>query len=83
MAEYTQAGLLSALLLFTALTVRDVYLGRSSLHPAGSPGSSPELLPDTGPGYNKVFQEYSRAIGQLYPDIRIEGENHPPTPFNR
>lgn len=30
-----------------------------------------------------MFQEYSRAISQLYPDIRIEGENHPPTPFNR
>uniref|UniRef100_A0A3Q3SCA9 Selenoprotein T n=1 Tax=Mastacembelus armatus TaxID=205130 RepID=A0A3Q3SCA9_9TELE len=26
---------------------------------------------------------YSRAISQLYPDIRIEGENYPPTPFNR
>lgn len=50
MAEYTQAGLLAALVLFTALTVRDVYLGRSSLHRAGSPGSSPEPLPDTGPG---------------------------------
>lgn len=30
-----------------------------------------------------MFQEYSRAISQLYPDIRIEGENYPPTPFNR
>lgn len=34
-------------------------------------------------GYSKVFQEYARAISQLYPDIRIEGENYPPTPFNR
>lgn len=30
-----------------------------------------------------MFQEYSQAIGQVYPDIRIEGENHPPTSFNR
>uniref|UniRef100_A0A8C2YYZ2 Selenoprotein T n=1 Tax=Cyclopterus lumpus TaxID=8103 RepID=A0A8C2YYZ2_CYCLU len=51
MAEYSQVGLLAALLLFTALTVRDVYLGRSSLQPAGSPaGISPDPLPDTGPG---------------------------------
>lgn len=31
MAEYNQAGVLSAVLLFTALTARDIYLGRSSL----------------------------------------------------
>ncbi|KAJ8338564.1 hypothetical protein SKAU_G00375300 [Synaphobranchus kaupii] len=31
----------------------------------------------------KVFQEYSRAISQLYPDIRIEGENYPPKPVNK
>lgn len=42
MAEYSQAGLLAALLLFTALTVRDLYLGR--------PGLSPDNLPDTEPG---------------------------------
>lgn len=30
-----------------------------------------------------MFQEYSQAIGQVYPDIRIEGENYPPTSFNR
>ncbi|TMS01793.1 Selenoprotein T2 [Larimichthys crocea] len=104
MAEYSQLGLLAALLLFTALTVRDVYLGRSSPHrgqqPADGPSLSPDtVLPDTEPGkpaksslytgpvlkfqYCKVFQEYSRAISQLYPDIRIEGENYPPTPFNR
>lgn len=29
-----------------------------------------------------MFQEYSQAIRQLYPDIRIEGDNYPPTPFN-
>lgn len=30
-----------------------------------------------------MFQEYSRSISQLYPDIRIEGENYPPTTFNK
>ncbi|KAL6117179.1 uncharacterized protein ACO6RY_15019 [Pungitius sinensis] len=54
MAEYSQAGLLAALLLFTALTLRDVYLGRSSLQleqqPTESPGLSPDTLPDNGPG---------------------------------
>uniref|UniRef100_A0A3B4UWE2 Selenoprotein T n=1 Tax=Seriola dumerili TaxID=41447 RepID=A0A3B4UWE2_SERDU len=100
MAEYSQAGLLAALLLFTALTVRDVYLGRSSPQrghpPVNSPGLSP---PDAEPGkpaksslytgpvlrfqYCKVFQDYSHTISKLYPDIRIEGENYPPTPFNR
>ncbi|KAF1385148.1 hypothetical protein PFLUV_G00127670 [Perca fluviatilis] len=51
MAEYSQAGLLAALLLFTALTVRDVYVGRSNppralqadhSQSADSPGLSPE-----------------------------------------
>uniref|UniRef100_A0A3Q1GF94 Selenoprotein T n=1 Tax=Acanthochromis polyacanthus TaxID=80966 RepID=A0A3Q1GF94_9TELE len=103
MAEYSQAGLLAALLLFTALTVRDVYLGRSSPHrgqqPTERPGHSPDTVPDTEPGrpakaslysgpvlrfqYCKVFQDYSQAISQVYPDIRITGENYPPTPFNR
>uniref|UniRef100_A0AAQ4RFH6 Selenoprotein T n=1 Tax=Gasterosteus aculeatus aculeatus TaxID=481459 RepID=A0AAQ4RFH6_GASAC len=86
MAEYSQVGLLAALLLFTALTVRDVYLGRSGLQleqqPTGSSGLSPDTLPDNGPG-RTAFQEYSRAISQLYPDMRIEGENFPPTAFNR
>lgn len=54
MAEYSQAGLLAALLLFTALTVRDIYLGRSSLQrgqqPAERPGLSPETLSDISPG---------------------------------
>lgn len=30
MAEYSQLGLLAALLLFTVLTLRDVYVGKSS-----------------------------------------------------
>uniref|UniRef100_A0A3B5B5Y8 Selenoprotein T n=1 Tax=Stegastes partitus TaxID=144197 RepID=A0A3B5B5Y8_9TELE len=102
MAEYSQAGLLAALLLFTALTVRDVYLGRSSpqrgQQPADRQGLSPDTLADTEPGrpakaslysgpvlkfqYCKVFQDYSQAISQVYPDIRIQGENYPPTPLN-
>uniref|UniRef100_A0A3Q3VV69 Selenoprotein T n=1 Tax=Mola mola TaxID=94237 RepID=A0A3Q3VV69_MOLML len=106
MAEYSQSGLLAALLLFTALTVRDVYVGRLSLRHGHQSAERPDLsrdnLRDTDPGpppksslysgpvlkfqyisgYSKVFQDYSRAISQLYPDIRIEGENYPPTPFN-
>lgn len=54
MAEYSQAGLLAALLLFTALTVRDIYLGRSNLQrgqqPVERPGLSPDTLLDTDPG---------------------------------
>lgn len=54
MAEFSQAGLLAALLLFTALTVRDVYLGRSSPQrgdqQADSPGLSPDTPPDLEPG---------------------------------
>ncbi|GLD68803.1 selenoprotein T2-like protein [Lates japonicus] len=100
MAEYSQTGLLAALLVFTALTARDVYLGRSSLQRGHPPADSPELSPaDTEPGkptksslytgpvlrfqYCKLFQDYSHTINKLYPDIRIEGENYPPTPFNR
>lgn len=30
-----------------------------------------------------MFQDYSQAISQVYPDVRITGENYPPTPFNR
>lgn len=30
-----------------------------------------------------MFQDYSQAISQVYPDIRIEGGNYPPTAFNR
>uniref|UniRef100_A0A8C7ZUU6 Selenoprotein T n=1 Tax=Oryzias sinensis TaxID=183150 RepID=A0A8C7ZUU6_9TELE len=95
MSEFGPSGLLAVLLLFTALTLRDVYVGRSKQQPADGP--SP--LPDTGPGeharasaytgpvlrfqYCKVFQEYSQAISQVYPGIRIQGDNYPPTPINR
>lgn len=51
MAEYSQAGLLAALLLFTALTVRDIYLGRSGgQQPAERRGFSQDTLPDSEPG---------------------------------
>ncbi|KAL7886130.1 hypothetical protein AOLI_G00064250 [Acnodon oligacanthus] len=106
MAEYSQTGILTALLLFTVVTVRDIYLGRSAVdqseqqkQAAESMGSDGFLNPDvhtqrqtkpkfyTGPvlrfQYCKVFQEYSRSINQLYPDIRIEGENYPPKPVNK
>ncbi|KAA8577576.1 hypothetical protein FQN60_001049, partial [Etheostoma spectabile] len=91
MAEYSQLGLLAALLLFTALTVRDVYVGRSNppdalqaarSQSADSPGPPPEpgkpAEPSLYPGPMLKFQ-----YCQLYPDIHIEGENYPPTPLNR
>ncbi|KAJ0069092.1 hypothetical protein NL108_017766, partial [Boleophthalmus pectinirostris] len=34
-------------------------------------------------GYSKVFQDYSRAINQIYPELRIEGSNYPPTTLNK
>uniref|UniRef100_A0A674MGN9 Selenoprotein T n=1 Tax=Takifugu rubripes TaxID=31033 RepID=A0A674MGN9_TAKRU len=96
MAEYNQIGVLSALLLFTALTARDIYLVRTGLQRGQvttsslyrDPGQAkPKSTLYNGPvlkfQYCKVFQEYSRAINQLYPGIRIEGENYPPTPFNK
>ncbi|CAL8268983.1 unnamed protein product [Boreogadus saida] len=104
MAEYTQKGILTAVLFFSAITLRDIYVGRSQTQQQGpqaseSLGMASDSLPDAGtvkPGkpslytgpvlkfqYCKVYQEYSRAISQLYPDIRIEGENYPPTPTNR
>ncbi|MFT7810211.1 selenoprotein T2-like [Arapaima gigas] len=104
MAEYSQAGILTALLLFTVVTVRDIYLGKNmsdgaQQQAAESPDlesrSSPSLDPQRtgkprmyiGPvlrfQFCKVYQEYSRSISQLYPDIRIEGENYPPKPINK
>ena len=54
MAEYSQAGLLAALLLFTALTVRDVYVGRSSPQrghqSADGAAAATDMLPETEPG---------------------------------
>ncbi|TRY98518.1 hypothetical protein DNTS_014643 [Danionella cerebrum] len=93
MAEYSQTGLLTALLLFTAVTVKDIYMGRNAV--TQQERTVPELNPQrpnkqafyTGPvlkfQYCKVFQEYSRSINQLYPDIRIEGENYPPKPVSK
>uniref|UniRef100_A0A3B4EQE5 Selenoprotein T n=1 Tax=Pundamilia nyererei TaxID=303518 RepID=A0A3B4EQE5_9CICH len=99
MAEYSQTGLLVALFLFTALTLRDIYVGRSSSQSGHQPPDNPAVFPDTEPGkpakaaiysgpvlrfqYCKVFQDYSQAISEVYPDIRIQGENYPPTGFSR
>lgn len=30
-----------------------------------------------------MFQEYSRAINQIYPELRVEGSNYPPTTINK
>ncbi|KAL7879494.1 hypothetical protein SRHO_G00017480 [Serrasalmus rhombeus] len=35
------------------------------------------------PGYKRVFEEYTQALYQRYPDIRIEGENYLPLPVYR
>uniref|UniRef100_A0A3P8WLF4 Selenoprotein T n=1 Tax=Cynoglossus semilaevis TaxID=244447 RepID=A0A3P8WLF4_CYNSE len=32
-------------------------------------------------GYKRVFEEYTQALYQRYPDIRIEGENYLPIPI--
>lgn len=34
-------------------------------------------------GYKRVFEEYTQALYQRYPDIRIEGENYLPIPLYR
>lgn len=39
MAEYSQTGILTALLLFTVVTVRDIYVGRSSMTQQDSAGT--------------------------------------------
>ncbi|TST60402.1 Selenoprotein T2 [Bagarius yarrelli] len=105
MAEYSHTGILTALLLFTAVTVRDIYLGRTATEqlepqtaksnmasngfPEAESNTARQNKPKfyTGPvlkfQYCKVFQEYSRSINQLYPDIRIEGENYPPKLLNK
>lgn len=48
MAEYNQVAVLSAVLLFTALTARDIYLGRSS--PQRGQATTPNLHRDAVPG---------------------------------
>ncbi|GAA6090965.1 thioredoxin reductase-like selenoprotein T1a [Tachysurus ichikawai] len=39
-------------------------------------------VPDEG-SYKRVFEEYTQALSQRYPDIRIEGENYLPLPIYR
>uniref|UniRef100_A0A673J802 Selenoprotein T n=1 Tax=Sinocyclocheilus rhinocerous TaxID=307959 RepID=A0A673J802_9TELE len=34
-------------------------------------------------GYKRVLEEYTQALNQRYPDIRIEGENYLPLPIYR
>uniref|UniRef100_A0A4W4FG80 Selenoprotein T n=1 Tax=Electrophorus electricus TaxID=8005 RepID=A0A4W4FG80_ELEEL len=34
-------------------------------------------------GYKRVFEEYTQALYQRFPDIRIEGENYLPLPVYR
>ena len=69
MAEYSQAGLLAALLFFTALTVRDIYLGRLSPQrghqPADSPGLSSDTLSYTDPGKPAKSSLYTGHVLKL------------------
>ncbi|MBN3282804.1 SELT2 protein, partial [Polyodon spathula] len=101
MAEYSQAGILTAVLLFTAFTLRDVYLGKTSVQQhqdANSLDMEPDDLRETEPHklakqtlYTGpvlkfqywVFEDYARAVSQVYPDVRIEGENYLPKPIYR
>uniref|UniRef100_A0A3B3RAE6 Selenoprotein T n=1 Tax=Paramormyrops kingsleyae TaxID=1676925 RepID=A0A3B3RAE6_9TELE len=97
MAEYSRTGILTALLLFTVVTLRDFYLGRNlseeqqrerqtaDIRGAGKPQMymGPVLRFQYWYWYSKVYQEYSWSISQLYPDIKIEGENYPPKPINK
>uniref|UniRef100_A0A3Q3M981 Uncharacterized protein n=2 Tax=Mastacembelus armatus TaxID=205130 RepID=A0A3Q3M981_9TELE len=66
MAEYSQASLLAALLFFTALTVRDVYLGRlisqRGHQQANSVGTDRESLPDTEPGRAAKSSVYTGPV---------------------
>ena len=53
MAEYTQKGILTALLFFSAVTLRDIYVGRSQSQQQGpqasdSLGMAEDSLPDAG-----------------------------------
>lgn len=61
MSEFGPSGLLAVLLLFTALTLRDVYVGRSKHQPA----DGPSVLPNTGPG------EHARASAYTGPVLRF------------
>lgn len=58
MAEYSQTGLLVALFLFTALTLRDIYVGRSS----SQSGHQPPDNPDTEPGKPAKAAIYSGPV---------------------
>lgn len=46
MVEYSQAGILTALLLFTAVTLRDVYLGKNSAQQQHQATNSLDMEPD-------------------------------------
>lgn len=49
MAEYSQAGILTALLLFTVVTVRDIYLGRSAVEQQTEQQQRQQAAGNTGP----------------------------------
>ena len=49
MAEYSETGILTALLLFTVVTVRDIYLGRSAVDQTEQQQQQKQAAESTGP----------------------------------
>lgn len=62
MAEYGHTGLLAAVLLFTALTVRDIYLGSSSPQGGHQPPDGSALSPNTEAGKPGKATLYSGPV---------------------
>lgn len=50
MAEFGPTGLLAVLLFFMALTLQDVYIGRSNVRPGSSPDTELNPEPSAEPG---------------------------------
>ncbi|KAI3374969.1 hypothetical protein L3Q82_021495, partial [Scortum barcoo] len=49
----------------------------------GTPPQVSDLVSGNLARYKRVFEEYTQALYQRYPDIRIEGENYLPIPLYR
>uniref|UniRef100_G3PKY0 Selenoprotein T n=1 Tax=Gasterosteus aculeatus aculeatus TaxID=481459 RepID=G3PKY0_GASAC len=50
---------------------------------SGDSGGVKKMKLQFATGYKRVFEEYTQALYQRYPDIRIEGENYLPVPLYR
>lgn len=62
MAEFSQSSLLAALLLFTALTVRDIYLVRSSSKRGHQPTDNPSVSTGTEAGKSAKSTVYNGPV---------------------